>query len=288
MGVDLHAHTNASDGSDSPARVVEAAAAVGLSAVAITDHDTTQGLAEARRAGAETGVEVVDGVELSLDWRPGGMHLLALLVRDCDWLSSQLEAVRHSRAGRNQEIVRRLQALGVPITMEEVRGEGGQGTIGRPHFASVLVKKDYAADIPDAFNRYLGRGCPAYVERFRLGAGEAIELAHRAGGVAVLAHPLTLGVEGEDLAALLGRLAAQGLDGMEAYYASYPRETRHTLAALARRHGLIPSGGSDYHGRFKPDTRLGVGRGDLTVPDEVLEELRATATTYLVDRRVRL
>ena len=280
MGVDLHTHTTTSDGTDSPARLVGAAAALGLSAVAITDHDTTQGLEEARKAAAQVGIELVEGVELSLEWRRGAMHLLVLMMDDPDWLSSRLEEVRAGRVRRNLEIVERLRAQGVPVTIEQVRAEGGRGTIGRPHFASLLVKMGYVTDIPEAFVRYLGKGCPAYVHRYRLGPAEAIELAHRAGGVAILAHPLTLGVEGVELSVVLGELAAAGLDGMEAYYGAYGPGTRRTLAGLARRHGLIPSGGSDYHGRFKPETRLGVGRGDLEVPDEVLAELRAAAAGY--------
>ena len=284
MGVDLHAHTTASDGTDSPARVVESAAALGLSAVAITDHDTTEGLEEAAAAAMAVGVELVAGVELSLAWGRGAMHLLALLVDDAGWLSSRLEGVRRGRVGRNLAMVERLQAQGMAITIEEVTAESGRGTVGRPHFASVLVRKGYVADIGEAFLRYLGRGCPAYIERRRPSPADAIALAHRAGGVAVLAHPLTLGVEGPDLSALLGELAAQGLDGVEAYYGAYRPATRRALADLARRNGLIPSGGSDYHGRFKPEIGLGVGRGDLVVPERALAELREAAESYPAPR----
>ncbi len=285
MGVDLHTHTTASDGSDSPFQLVEAAAALGLSAVAITDHDTTQGLKEAKEAAWGAGIELVEGVELSLDWRGGAMHMLVLLVSDADLLQSRLAPVRRARMRRNLQIAEHLQSLGVEVTMEEVKKEGGEGTIGRPHFASLLARKGYVADIPEAFRRYLGRGCPAYAERYRLGSVEAIEMAHAVGGVAVLAHPLTLGLEGGELSELLGELAAQGMDGMEAYYGAYEPPTRHTLARLARLHGLIPTGGSDYHGRFKQEIRLGVGRGDLTVPDRVLEELKETAAPLSKLRR---
>lgn len=279
MGVDLHAHTTASDGSDSPARLVMTAASLGLSAVAVTDHDTTQGLREAERAASRAGIELVKGVEVSLDWRGGAMHMLVLLAEDCDLLHSRLGEIRRGRTVRNRMMVERLQDQGVRITMEEVEGEGGQGTIGRPHFASVLVRKGYVSDVQEAFNRYLGRGCLAYVERMRLAPSQAISLAHAVGGVAVLAHPLTLGVEGGELSALVGDLASHGLDGLEAYYGAYDTPTRENLATLARRHGLVPTGGSDYHGKFKPDVGLGVGRGDLVVPDQVLEELREAAST---------
>ena len=285
MGVDLHTHTTASDGSDSPRELVEAAASLGLSAVAITDHDTTQGLEEAGEAAFLVGIELVRGVELSLDWRGGAMHMLVLLARRPDLLHARLAPVRRARRRRNLQIAEHLQSLGVEITMEEARKEGGEGTMGRPHFASLLARKGYVADIQEAFNRYLGRGCPAYAERYRLGPVEAIELAHEVGGVAVLAHPLTLGLEGGDLSDLLSELAAQGMDGMEAYYGAYRPSTRETLARLARRHGLIPTGGSDYHGRFKQEIELGVGRGDLTVPDRVLEELRAAAASPSKSRR---
>ena len=279
MGVDLHTHTTASDGSDSPAELVVAAAAMGLSAVAVTDHDTTEGLPEAENAAADAGIELVRGLELSLEWSPGAMHLLILLIEDSDSLSSRLDRVREGRVRRNLEVVERLRSQGVEITMEEVKREGGSGSIGRPHFASLLVKKGHAPDIPAAFDQYLARGRPAYLERYRLGPAEAIGAAHAAGGAAVLAHPLTLGVEGAALSAVLEELSEQGLDGIEAHYGTYGFPTRRMLVDLARRHGLIPSGGSDYHGRFKPDVRLGVGRGDLVVPDEVLAELRAAVSS---------
>ena len=279
MGVDLHAHTTASDGTDSPARLVMNAAALGLSAVAITDHDTTQGLAEAEEAARRAGIELVRGVELSLDWHSGAMHMLVLLAEDIGLLHSRLGEVRRGRVRRNQVMVERLRDQGIRITMDEVAAESGQGTTGRPHLAAVLVKRGYVSDIGEAFNKYLGRGRPAYAERKRLAPAEAIELAHAAGGVAVLAHPLTLGVEGGELCTLLSELAALGLDGLEAYYGAYEPPTRGNLADLARRHGLVPTGGSDYHGRFKPGIGLGVGRGDLLVPDQVLEELRKAAAS---------
>ena len=278
MGVDLHTHTTASDGSDSPAELVSAASALGLSAVAVTDHDTTEGLVEAETVAYRAGIELVRGLELSLEWGPGAMHMLILLIEDLDFLSSRLVRVREGRTRRNLEVVERLRSQGMDVTMEEVREEGGSGTIGRPHFASLLVRKGYAPDIPAAFDLYLGRGRPAYVERFRLGPAEAIAAAHAAGGAAVLAHPLTLGVEGGRLSDVLEELSEQGLDGMEAYYGGYDPPTRRSLVELARRHGLVPSGGSDYHGRFKPDVKLGTGRGDLVVPDEVLAELRAAVS----------
>lgn len=278
MGVDLHTHTTASDGSDSPAELVSAAAALGLSAVAVTDHDTTQGLAEAEAVASRAGIELVRGLELSLEWGPGAMHLLILLIEDPDYLSSRLGRVREGRARRNLEVAERLRSQGMDVTMEEVSEEGGSGAIGRPHFASLLVRKGYASDIPAAFDMYLAKGRPAYVERFRLGPAEAIAAAHASGGAAVLAHPLTLGVEGSRLSAVLEDLSERGLDGMEAHYGAYAPPTRRSLVELARRHGLVPSGGSDYHGRFKPDVKLGTGRGDLVVPDETLAELRAVVS----------
>ncbi len=280
MGVDLHTHTTVSDGSDTPAQLVTAAAALGLSAVAVTDHDTTAGLEEAGEAADRAGIELVRGMELSVEWRRGAMHLLVLLIGNPGSMRSPLEEVRRGRMIRNAQIAESLRSQGLRITMEEVQAEGGAGTIGRPHFASLLVRKGYVSDIPEAFDRYLGSGRPAYAERYRLGPEEAIALAHRAGAVAVLAHPLTLGVEGGELSGVLSRLAALGLDGMEAYYGAYSAPTRRSLTELARRHGLIPSGGSDYHGRFKPDTALGVGRGDLVVPGEVLDELKEAAACW--------
>ncbi len=277
MPVDLHTHSTASDGTDTPTRLVESAAAVGLDTIALTDHDILSGVTEATRAGHRHGVEVIPGVELSLEWPKGGMHLIVLWLEPTPGpLQDRLEGLRDGRDHRNQLIVDRLEELGMGITMEEVVREAGGGSVGRPHIASVLVKHGYVPDLPTAFDDLLGNRGVAYVARPRLGIEEALQLARASGGVPVLAHPHTLGIDNRlEMADLLGRMRESGLLGIECHYGTYDADGRRGMAAMARRFDLIPSGGSDYHGGYKPDVRLGTGTTGLPVPDEIVAELRA-------------
>lgn len=279
MTVDLHAHSTASDGSDSPAELVRLAVENGLSSLALTDHDTQDGLAEAVDAAAASGLELIPGVELSLDYDRGGMHLVVLwLERGPGPLQDRLAELRSGRDRRNLHIVERLSELGLPVTVEEVAAEAGGGSVGRPHIAAVMVARGYVPDIKTAFDQWLGNGRPAYVGRARLGPEEAIGLARESGGVPVLSHPHTLGItSAAEMAELLTRLKRAGLVGLEAIYSAYQRHVRDGYTDLARRFGLSPSGGSDYHGTYKPGLALGSGYGDLFVPDRVLDDLRQHA-----------
>lgn len=281
MPVDLHTHSTASDGSDSPARLVRNVAAARISAFALTDHDTTEGLAEAAVAADDAGVLLVPGVELSLDWDRGGMHLVVLWLEPRPGpLTDRLAGLQASRANRNERMVERLGELGMDITLEEIEAESGGGSTGRPHIAAVMVRKGYAADIPSAFAEYLAAGRPAYLGRERLSPEEAIGLARASGAVPVLAHPHTLGVDNRfEMADLLERLVAAGLVGIECHYGSYPHPGRSGMVAMASRFGLLPSGGSDYHGTYKADVALGVGSVGIPVPDHVLADLAAARPT---------
>jgi len=277
MPVDLHTHSTASDGSDTPTELVNKAARVRLDAIAVTDHDTLEGLAEAIDAGHKAGIEVVGGTELSLDWERGGMHMVVLWLEPGDGpLQGRLGEIQASRAGRNERIIERLQELGYDITLGEIVAEAGGGSVGRPHIATVLVRKGYVADIQGAFDDLLAHGRPAYVDRYRLTPEEGIRLARASGGVPVRAHPHTLGTEhSSELSGVLERLVNAGLIGMECHYGSYEGAERDGLEATARSFGLIPSGGSDYHGKYKADVALGTGKVGLAVPDRVLDELKA-------------
>lgn len=279
MKVDLHTHSTASDGSDPPARVIEAAAEATLGAVALTDHDTQEGIAEAQEAADQIGIELVPGVELSLQFDTGGMHLVVLwLTPEPGPLQDRLQALQDGRGSRNEQIVELLTEAGMPVTIEEVLEEAGGGSVGRPHIAAVMMRHGYVPDIRTAFDEWLGAGKPAYVGRPRLEPEEAIGLARESGAVPVLAHPHTLGITtAAAMAELLTRLCAAGLVGLEAIYSSYHAHERAGYADLARRFGLAPSGGSDYHGTYKPGLELGSGYGDLVVPGEVLEHLRTHA-----------
>lgn len=279
MTVDLHTHSTASDGSDPPERLVELAVDARLSALALTDHDTQEGVQAAVAAAAKHDLELIPGVELSLNYDSGTMHLIVLWLNPGTGpLQDRLHGLQSGRGRRNEEIVRRLEEAGLPITIEEILEEAGGGSVGRPHIAAVMVRHGYVPDIRTAFDLWLGRGRPAYVTRDRLDPGEAIGLARESGAVPVLSHPHTLGVTtAPAMAGLLTHLKRAGLIGLEALYGSYRRHEREGYADLARRFELIPSGGSDYHGSYKPGLSLGSGYGDLAIPDSVLDELRRHA-----------
>jgi predicted metal-dependent phosphoesterase TrpH len=275
MAVDLHTHSTASDGSDQPAALVEKAAAMGLSSIALTDHDTVEGIEEARAAADRIGIELVSGTELSLE-SPGGMHLIVLWLEPGPGpLQDRLPSLQHGRTARNQAIIDLLAQCGMPLTMEEVLEVAERGSVGRPHIATVMVRRGYVTSIPEAFDLWLSAGKPAYANRPRLEPEEAIGTALQSGGIPVLAHPHTLGINrAHEMAALLDRLRTAGLVGLETEYAAYHRHEREGYADLARRFGLVVSGGSDYHGTYKEGLELGTGYGDLAVPESVLEGLR--------------
>ena len=274
--MDLHTHTTASDGSLTPAELVAAARAAGLKAVAVTDHDTTAGLDEALAAGAEPGLQVVPGVEISVEaGLAGGVHVVGLFVEHHHPpLTAALERLQRARARRNPRMVERLNHLGIPVTLEEVAAFAGGDLISRAHFAQALVARGVVASRKEAFSRYLGAGKPAYVPKQRLSPQEAIALLRRAGAVPILAHPGLLPLERGPLEELVQRFREMGLEGLEAHYSEHDRPTRLWLERLAARLDLVVSGGSDFHGRAKPDIALGRGKGDLAVP---LALLRAIA-----------
>ena len=284
--IDLHTHSVASDGSDSPAQLAALAAAAGLSAFALTDHDTLDGLSEAREAAEAVGVRLVPGCELACEVPAGiagGMHVLVYFLDDGPGpLQDQLARMRTGRGVRNEGILGILASHGMPITVEEVLAEAGESpgpgvsprkSIGRPHIAALMVRKGYVDSFNEAFDRWLATGRPAYLGRDRLTPAEAISLAHASGAVAVLAHPTTLGLDRDEAGEYIAELADTGLDGLECEYGRYPPEERAVWHRLAGELGLCPTGGSDYHGAYKPDLHLGTGLGDLCVPDELLEEL---------------
>jgi predicted metal-dependent phosphoesterase TrpH len=274
--IDLHTHSTASDGSDSPSALVALAKRQGVAALALTDHDTVEGLAEARAAAAEAGVRLVEGCELSCEVGEATMHLLVYFLPDTPGpLQDRLHGLQATRADRNERIVDVLRSHGLDVTLQEVLDEAGGGSVGRPHVAGVLLRKGYVGSVQEAFDVWLAKGKPAYLERERLLPSEAIRLAHESGAVAVLAHPTTLEFDGPELERFVGGLAADGLDGMECEYGRYTPDLRAQLRALAGRFGLAVTGGSDYHGRYKPDIALGTALGDLNVPDELLDALEA-------------
>lgn len=252
------------------------AARAGLAAVALTDHDTVEGLAEARAAAEDLGVRLVQGCELSCEVGEATMHLLVYFLADGPGpLQDRLGGLQAARADRNRRIVTVLNDHGVDVSLDEILEEAGGGSVGRPHVAGVLLRKGYVGSVQEAFDVWLGAGKPAYLDRERLPPAEAIALAHASGAVAVIAHPTSLGFDGPEMERFIAGLAADGLDGMECEYGRYSPELREALRAMAGRHGLAITGGSDYHGRYKPDLALGTGTGDLNVADDLLDALEA-------------
>ena len=271
--IDLHTHSDVSDGSDPPERIPELAAEAGCSAVSLTDHDSLAGSGPARVRAVELGLTFVPGCEVSCrPVGPGGMHVLVYFVDDEDSpLGQELVRLRADRRRRNRALADRLVALGVPITYEMVVAEArDEGSVGRPHFAAAMVAVGAAQSIDDAFATTLANDRPGFVPKARLSGAEVAQLARSSGGVAVLAHPFSMGIEGADLARIVEELAAAGFAGIEAVYGRYSPRQRQQLSNLARRFDLVATGGSDYHGAPKPDLCVGTGRGDLRVANEVL------------------
>ncbi|HSE96643.1 MAG TPA: PHP domain-containing protein, partial [Blastocatellia bacterium] len=243
-----------------------------------TDHDTVAGLREGCAAAVEIGIEFINGIEISAEHSPGTMHILGYYIDDeSEALLSKLEGLKDARDRRNPAIAERLQALGLDITYEEVRSLAGNEIVGRPHFARLMMEKGYVESIKDAFNRYLAKGAPAYVEKVRLSPEESIALIHVAGGVAVLAHPYQLSLPIEATERMFGELAEMGLDGVEAIYSRHSKSDRDLYSEMAARHKLIVTGGSDYHGTYKPDIDIVTGLGDLRVPYSLLGSLKSRA-----------
>jgi len=276
--IDLHTHSTVSDGSDAPRRIPELAAEAGCSAVALTDHDRLDGVAEARERAEELGITLIAGCELSCisPAAAGSMHVLVYFVEATEGpLQDKLAELQSVRDDRNRALAERLGDLGLPVTYEEMQEEAGGSGAGRPHAAAVLVRKGVVASVGEAFERWLADGRPGYVERTRLEPAEALRLVRESGGVASVAHPLSMKLPDAELEATMRELAELGLAGMECIYGRFSPEEREGLAGMARRLGLVATGGSDHHGTYKPDLSVGVGQGDLDVPESALEELAA-------------
>jgi predicted metal-dependent phosphoesterase TrpH len=273
--VDLHTHTTASDGTLTPAELVELALEYDLRLLAITDHDSTEGVADAIKRADGTSIEVWPGVEISTDVPQAEVHMLGYFV-DVGNPEFQeiLSRCRDSRVWRAQQMVAKLGALGMSLTFERVRQIAGTGSIGRPHVAQALVEKGYVSSIKEAFDRYLNRNGPAYVERFKLSPVEAVQLIRKAGGMPVLAHPTYINPgegSGFDLSSFVHELTQAGLVGIECHYGDYTPETIRQLLKIAREFDLIPTGGSDFHGRGIHSADLGAP----IVPEESIERMRA-------------
>jgi 3',5'-nucleoside bisphosphate phosphatase len=274
--IDLHMHSMFSDGTEPPETLIDLAVKEGLTAVAITDHDTVKGVPRFQKAAQQHGITGIAGVEVSTSSVSGEMHMLGYFMNHRDtMLAAQLDWIRSARQARNEEILHKLHKLGMHLNWREIRSFAMDDVIGRPHFARAMVARGYCNNTKEAFSRFLSRGCPGYAPRRTLTAEEALEIIRGAGGVPVLAHPFTLRLNLLQMEDLLAELRRMGLEGIETYYTQHTPDQVRTYLGLAEQFDLVPTGGTDYHGAATPDLRLGVGFGSLRVPDEVVDRLHA-------------
>ncbi len=272
--IDLHVHSKASDGSYTPAELVAYALERGLSAMALTDHDTVSGVREAVAAAEGTGLYLIPGVELSAEYRGRDIHILGLFLNDkSEGFLSALNGFKEAREKRNEKMAVLLTEHNMKLTMEEMREEFADAVLTRAHFARMLVKKRYVQSYREAFDRFLDDGKPCYLPKERIAPKDAIAMIHRAEGLAVLAHPLLYRMDMDGVRTLIELLKEQGLDGLEAIYSMNSGRDEQRLRELAAAYGLMITGGSDFHGVLKPHIGLGTGRGDLYVPEEILTSL---------------
>lgn len=275
--VDLHCHTTASDGTLTPSQLVARALEFGLKTIAVTDHDTTDGVAEALTAGAAVGIEVLPGIEINTDVPGGEIHVLGYFIDVTDApFQAELRRLRAGRERRGEEITRRLSALGVPITWQRVQEIAGDAPIGRPHIARALLEAGHVNSMNEAFTLYIGRDGPAYVERMRFTPVEAVQTIKRVGGLPVLAHPIIARFTGDpivevNLEQTLPEMVAAGLVGLECYYPNYTQGQVQQLLAAAQRYGLVTTGGTDFHGPRADRAEL----GSVYVPERAVTALKA-------------
>lgn len=274
--VDLHAHTHCSDGSLSPEELVRLAKQKGLAAVAVTDHDTTAGLAAALSEGARQGIQVIPGIEFSTSWEDHEVHMIGLFLRpDCPSLEASLEQMRRDREARNIRSVEKLAEAGVAVSLEDLKAFGEGAVLTRGHIGELLVERGYAPDVKTAIRQYLSRGTVGYVKRKTPPPAEAIRRIHEAGGLVFVAHPHQIcRRDAQESLRLCREILAQGADGLETRYCEFDDWWRQQTEAIARELGCLRSGGSDFHGAMKKGLELGSGYGDLEVPYAFLERMR--------------
>ena len=276
--IDLHLHTTYSDGSLPPAEVMALAQKANVTTLAITDHDTVDGIPDSLEAAARLGIEVIPGIEISSRYGEGELHILGYFL---DWkdeaLRVELARLKETRHARNPLIIQKLNELGLEITYEEVCALSGDVSVGRPHIARVLMNKGHVTSAKEAFDRYLGDGAAAHVPRELPSPADAIAKIRAAKGIAVLAHPVWVDRSGDRIHRLCGELKDAGLQGIEVHYSTHKPEQTTEYLNTARRLDLLVTGGSDFHGLTKPDIEVGIGRGTLNVSPQLLEPLRKAA-----------
>jgi predicted metal-dependent phosphoesterase TrpH len=274
--IDLHTHSTASDGSLSPGDLVTYAKSKKAAAIALTDHDTIDGIEAALTAGKKQELEVIPGLEISAQYPKGTMHILGYYIDPSDpLLNRELQQLQDAREERNPKIVGKLQSLGIPISFDQVQSLA-KGQIGRPHIAQVLLQIGAVSSFEEAFQKYLAKGAKAYVEKFRFSPRKAISLILRSGGIPVLAHPFTLNCPSlRDLKVLVEKLKTEGLKGIEVLYSEHTTDQTRDYFSLVKELNLLYTGGSDFHGDIKKDVDLLTGIGNLKIPYQIVKDLKA-------------
>ncbi|MFH1969759.1 MAG: PHP domain-containing protein [Verrucomicrobiota bacterium] len=276
--IDLHTHSTFSDGSLTPEQLVREAERAQLSALALTDHDSISGLERFMAACSKSKLRGVSGVEISVDCNPSDatMHILGYFIDPANAeLNEHVNRLRDGRQHRNKEILKRLNAMGLILSMNEISSFAGENNVGRLHFAQALMARGYVRTTQEAFDKYLAKGKSGYANRLRFKPLGGVEMIRQAGGIAVLAHPFTLNLGKQALADCVGKLVQGGLQGIEIYYPQHSPKLVRQYLDLAEQFHLVATGGTDFHGTPMPDVKLGRGFGVLDVPNAVLEQLDA-------------
>jgi len=280
VNIDLHIHSTASDGSLSPLEILSLAKDLNLGAIAITDHDTIDGVKDAISCGIPPSLKFLTGVEISAEPPPsfpfsGSLHILGYAIDLNDtFLSQTLSVLQESRRNRNPRILELLSNLGIELTLDELRNEAGDCQLGRPHIAQLMVAKGFVKSVNEAFKKYLGNDKPAYVDKYRIDCDRAIQIITNAGGIPVLAHPYLIPMKNEKmLEALIVTLKEMGLKGIESYYPEHPPGLIARYNEMADRYNLLTTGGTDFHGSIKPEIKMGSGKGDLYIPYQLYKNL---------------
>lgn len=273
--IDLHSHSTASDGTYTPQEIIDLAIKNNVSALAITDHDTVDAIKEAKTYCAHKDIEFISGIEFSTTLESKEIHVVGLFIdEDSPALQEHLQRMQKDRLTRNTLMVQRLNELGYDITLEEVENIAMGNIITRAHFAKLLLQKKYFKEMSTIFEELLGCGQPGYVERDPFTPYEAIDIIHKSGGLAILAHPTLYNMAQPDLDCLVGHLKGAGLDGIEAYYSSYSLQDTQDMTALGKKYALLLSGGSDFHGDNRPGVTLGKGYGQLYIDEKHLDMMK--------------
>jgi hypothetical protein len=293
--IDLHIHSNASDGTLSPEEIIKKALEIGLKAFSITDHDTVEGARKVLKALPQDPIRFLPGVEISAAFPrnsgyQGSCHILGYGIQLDDLrLTAALSLLQNARKNRNPGIIKKLNALNIPVTLDDIPGGSTENRIGRPHIAQAMVKGGYASSVSEAFDKYLGFGKPAYVEKVKIECTEAIDIIANAGGLPVLAHPCLLKpARGAVFEHLIRFLKSKGLAGLEVYYSDHTPEDEDYFNHTAEKFGLVKTGGTDFHGEIRPDIQMGSGPGNLHIPYSVFRDLTTALCNFRKTREKTL